>query len=52
MKRDRIPERFYVGECAGSQSLGRLRKKLTDTVKECLKKKRFGYQPSKENGPG
>ena len=36
---DRIAKRVYVGECAGSRSVGRLRKRWNDTVKECLKKK-------------
>ena len=54
MERDRIAKRVYVGECAGSHSMGRPQKGWIDTVKECLKKKkkRFGYQASKENGPG
>ena len=37
--------------CDGSRSVGRPRKRWIDNVKECLKK-RFGCQPSKENGPG
>ena len=47
---DRIANRVYVGVCAGSQSVSRPKKRWTDTVKECLKKERFGYQVSKENG--
>ena len=31
--------RVYVGECAGSRSLGRPRKRWSDTVKECLRKR-------------
>ena len=31
--------RVYVGEWAGSRSLGRPRKRCTDTVKDCLKKR-------------
>ena len=49
-RRDRVPKRVYVGECAVSCSVGRPRKRWTDTV-ECLKK-RFGYQASKENDAG
>ena len=49
---DSMAKRVYVGECAGSRSMGRPRKRWTDTVKECLRKKRFGCQASKENGPG
>ena len=30
--------RAYVGECAGSHSVGRLQKRWIDTVKECLRK--------------
>ena len=38
MKKDRIAKRVYVGECAGSCSMGRLWKRWTDTMKECLRK--------------
>ena len=31
--------RVYIGECAGSRSVGRTRKRWVDTVKECLKKR-------------
>ena len=34
IKRDRIPKRVYVGECVGSNSVGRLRKRWIDTVKD------------------
>ena len=34
---DRIAKRAYVGECAGSRSVGRPRKRRSDTVKDCLK---------------
>ena len=37
---------------ASSHSVGRLWKRWTDTVKECLKKERFGCQANKENGAG
>ena len=40
------------GECAGSCSVGRPRKRWVDTLKDCLIKERFGYQASKENGTG
>ena len=36
---NRIPKRVYVGECAGSRAVGRLRNKWIDTVKDCLKKR-------------
>ena len=39
MERDRIAKRVYVGECAGSRSVGRPRKRWIDTVKECLRKR-------------
>ena len=39
MERDRIAKKFYVGECAGSRSVGRPRKRWIDTVKGCLKKR-------------
>ena len=38
MEKDRIAKRVYVGKCTGSRSVGRLRKRWTDKVKECLKK--------------
>ena len=36
----------YVGECAGSRSVGRLWKRWIDTVKERLKKE--GWMSSKQ----
>ena len=39
MKNGRIAKRVYVEECAGSHSVGRPRKRWTDTVKGCLKKR-------------
>ena len=36
---DRIVKRVYVGEGTGSRSLGRPRKRWTDTVKDCLQKR-------------
>ena len=39
MERDMIGKRVYVGECAGSHSVSRLRKRWTDTMKDCLRKK-------------
>ena len=35
---DRIAKRVYVGECGGSGSVGRLRKRWIDSVNDCLKK--------------
>ena len=39
MENDRGTKRVQVRECAGSRSVGRLRKKWIDTVKDCLKKR-------------
>ena len=39
MENDRIAKRVFVGECAGSQSVDRPRKRWIDTVKECLRKR-------------
>ena len=36
---DTIAKRVYVGECAGSRSVDRTRKRCVDTVKDCLKKR-------------
>ena len=38
MERDRIAKRVYVGECAGSCSVGRPWKRWIDTM-ECLRKR-------------
>ena len=50
MENGRLAQRVYVGECAGSRSVGRLRKRWMDTLKECLRKRGLDYQASKENG--
>ena len=50
MERYRIAKRVYIGECAGIHSVGRLQKRWIDTVKQCLRKKRFGCRASKRNG--
>ena len=39
MGKDKIAKRVYLGECAGSHPMDRLRKKLIDTMKKWLKKK-------------
>ena len=39
MDRDRIANRVYVEECAGSRSMGRPRKRWIDTMKKCLTKR-------------
>ena len=36
---ERIDKRVYLRECAGSWSVGRLRKRWIDTMKDCLKKR-------------
>ena len=36
---DRIAKSVYVGECAGSPSVGRPRKRWIDTVKDRLRKR-------------
>ena len=43
MENDRIAKRFYIRKYTGGHSMDRLKKRWIDTVKECLKKKRFGY---------
>ena len=35
VKNYRIAKRVYVGECAGSHSVGRPRKRWIDTMKNC-----------------
>ena len=39
VERDRIAKSVYVGECAGSHSMGRPWKRWIDTVMECLRKR-------------
>ena len=39
MERDRIAKKIYVGECVSSHSVGRLRKRLIDNGKDCLRKR-------------
>ena len=53
MENDRIAKRVYVGEYAGSRSVGQpWKEEVINTVKDCLKKiEKFGYQARKENGP-
>ena len=43
MENDRNAKSVYVGESAGSPSVGRPWKRWIDTVKECLKKKKRGF---------
>ena len=47
MERDRITKRVYVGECAGSHSVGRPQKRWIDTMKECLKKIGLGIRQTR-----
>ena len=39
MERMENAKRVHVGECVGSRTVVRLRKRLIDTVKDCLKRK-------------
>ena len=39
MENDRTAKRVYIGECFGSRSVDRPRKRWIDTVRECLKKR-------------
>ena len=39
MENDRIAKWVYVGDCAGSRSLGKPRKRWIDNVKDCWKKR-------------
>ena len=39
MEKDETAKRVYVGECAGSLSVDRPRKKWVDTVEDCLRKR-------------
>ena len=48
MENDRIAKRVYVGECAGSHSVGMLRKRWIDTVKDWLKKRSLDVRQERE----
>ena len=52
MESDRIAKRVYVGECAGSRSVGRPRKRWIDTVKECLSKRSLDVKAVRGMGQG
>ena len=43
VERDRIAKRVYVGECGGSCSVGRPRKRWIDTLKDCLRKRGLNF---------
>ena len=47
MENDRIAKRVFVGECAGSRSVGRPRKRWVDIVKNCLKKRDLDVKRAK-----
>ena len=47
MGNDRLAKRVYVGECAGSHSVGRPRKRWIDTMKDCLKKRGFDVRQAR-----
>ena len=47
MERDRIANRIYVGESAGSRSVGRLQKRWIETMKECLKTRGLDIRQSR-----
>ena len=47
MKNNMIAEKVYVGECAGSRSVGRARKRWIDTVKKFLKKRGLDFRQAK-----
>ena len=50
MEKDRINNRVYVGECVGSRSVGRTRRRWIDTVKDCLRKRSLGVRQAMRLG--
>ena len=52
IENDRIAKRVYVGECAGSRSVGRPRNRWIDTVRDCLRKRGLNVRQDGENGAG
>ena len=47
MENDRIAKRLYIGECVGSCSMVRPRKRWVDTMKDCLKKRDFDFRQAR-----
>ena len=47
MENNRIAKRVYVGNCTGSRSVGRPRKRWIDTVEECLKKRNLDVRQAR-----
>ena len=50
MEKERIAKRVYVGECAGSSSVGRPRKRWIDTVNDCLRKGGLNVRKARRMG--
>ena len=46
-KNDRIAKSVYVGDYAGTHSVGRLHKRLIDTMKSCLRKRGFDVRQAR-----
>ena len=51
MANGRIAKRVYVGERAHSPSVGRLRKRLINIVKDCLKKRGLDIRQARKMVP-
>ena len=47
MERDRIAKRVFVGDYAGSRSVGKERKRWINTVRECLKKRWLDFRQAR-----
>ena len=47
MENDRIAKKSYVGESAGSRSVGKLQKRWINTVNDCLKKRGLDIRQSR-----
>ena len=50
MESKRIVQRFYVAGCAGSDSVGRPRKRWTNTLKEYLRKRGLDVRQTRRIG--
>ena len=46
-EKERIAKRVYVGECAGSRSVSKPRKRWIDTVNDCLRKRGLGIRQTR-----
>ena len=47
---DRVAKKVYVGECMGSNLVGRPRERCIESVNDCMEKRDLDVGQSKEDG--